>query len=73
MDFIGRGTKKALKNLYKQHLIKYNITEYSVLNENGDEVSRKVKIYTTTADLAQYLGVKNDPEVIRNSIEKKMK
>jgi len=71
-DLIGRGSKLAVKNLKKRDFIKENRISYSILNENSEEIQKKVSNLSTTPTLAHYLNVRNDPEIIRNYIEKNM-
>lgn len=72
IELVGRGSKKALKSLEKRTFIKKEKQSYEILDENGDSNEIRVNVYATTPQLALYLGVENNPEVIKNWIEKFM-
>lgn len=70
VELTGRGSKKALRDLSTQGFLKFSIEEYSVLNGQGEEITFKAKIYTTTPKFAAYFHIKDDPVVIREKLDK---
>ncbi len=67
-DLVGRGSKKALQTLKRRNFIQTSQESYEILNEDMEPEMHSVLIYSTTPQLADYLGVKNDPDAIKNHI-----
>ena len=69
LEMVGRGSKKALRNLRKNGFITFVRSKQTVLNEDGEEKAIKIKEFGTTPLFAEYFGIPNDINYIRENLE----
>ncbi len=70
IDFVGKAAKKSVNSLKREGFIQIAKNTYSVLNENGKEVDLRTKELSTTKIFADYLGIANDVNLIKEKIQK---
>lgn len=70
IDFIGRGSKKAIQILLHRKFISYETDNYDILDQTGKEKKIRVKIFSTTEHFAEYFHLPNDTSLIKENIEK---
>ncbi len=69
IDFVGKAAKKSVNSLKREGFIQIAKNTYSVLNENGKEVDLRTKELSTTKIFADYLGIANDVNLIKEKIQ----
>ncbi len=66
--FIGKSAPSRLKLLIKEGFIASTSVSYEILNKKGQPEIMKTKEYATTKFFADYLGVDNNPDLIREKL-----
>lgn len=68
-EFIGAGAKKSMKTLLTRGFIRMKKKSYTILNESEQEKRVNIKEYSTTQLFADYFGVANQIELIKEKLE----